>query len=249
MTITKSYKSHNFGANKICDISVDLGVLGVRQYSGHNYYMWDARENYWSGHEWDSADPWQPKGSGYNGNFPMSYADPASRWCNEGDAPLEASVNPLFKKLPNANEMAWYVVKGGVHWDNTTQWKAFGTTYTGGIWLKRLSVIAQENHKQLAALKKADPNGKNLLTSYGNYELAPTPGKPKNSEINNYFFLPALGYYHFGRFNEFGSNGVYWSSSAFPGGSSSAYYLCFSSSRVYVNSDNRYNGFVAQPFE
>lgn len=246
MTITKSYKSHNFGANKICDIPVNLGV---RHYSGHNYYMWDARENYWSGHEWDATEAWQPKGSGYNDNYPKSYADPASRWYNEGDAPLEASVNPLFKQLPNANEMAWYVVKGGVHWDNTTQWKAFGTTYTGGIWLKRLSVIAQENRKSLAALKQADPNGKNLLTSFGYYDLVPTSGKPKNSEINKYFFLPALGYYHFGRFNNLGSNGVYWSSSAFPGGSSSAYYLCFSSSSVYVNSDNRYNGFVAQPFE
>ena len=44
MTITKSYKSHTFGANKICDIPVNLGV---RHYSGRNYYMWDARENYW----------------------------------------------------------------------------------------------------------------------------------------------------------------------------------------------------------
>ena len=105
MTITKSYKSHNFGANKICDIPVNLGV---RHYSGSNYYMWDATENYWSGHEWDAAVPWQPTTeSAIGGGYPKSKAADPSRWYHEVEGPFEASVNPLFKELPNANEMAW----------------------------------------------------------------------------------------------------------------------------------------------
>ena len=246
MTITKSYKSHNFGANKICNIPVNLGV---RHYSGHNYYMWDAAENYWSGHEWDASVAWQPiENDKTNDGYPKSKAADGARWYNEGSAPLEAS-NSLFKQLPNVNEMAWYVLKGDAHWDNSTQWTAFGKTYTGGIWLKKLSVIAKDAGKEPAALKDADPNGKNLLTSYQYYNISPTNGKPADSVIGNYFFLPALGHYGSGKLRNLGSNGSYWSSSALPSTSSHAYNLNFYSGNVYLYSDNRYYGFVAQPFE
>lgn len=246
MTITKSYKSHTFGANKICDIPVNLGV---RHYSGHNYYMWDAKENYWSGHEWDSADPWQPTVKGAsNDGYPKSKAADAARWCNDGTGPLEAS-NPHFKQLPNANEIGWYVLKGDGHWDNSTQWEAFGKTYTGGIWLKKLSVIAQENGKELADLKLKDPKGNNLLTSSDFYSVSPKSGKPADSEISKYFFLPALGVYSSGQPYGLGSEGDYSSSSACPSISSHAYDLNFNIVRVTLNSIYRDDGCVAQPFE
>ena len=247
MTITKSYKSHNFGANKIYDISVNLGVM---RYSGHNYYLWDAAENYWSGHEWDAADPWQPTTGGVsNDGYPKYDTAAGARWYHEGEGSFEASVNPLFKELPNANEIGWYVLKGDAHWDNSTQWEAFGKTHTGGIWLKKLSVIAQENGKKPAVLKQVDPNGKNLLIYHYSYSISPVNGKPADSVIGNYFFLPALGYYVFGMLYGLGSRGDYWSSSANPSSNTSAYSLYFDSGTVYVDSDNRGNGFVAQPFE
>ena len=247
MTITKSYKSHNFGANKICDIPVNLGV---RHYSGRNYYMWDARESYWSGHEWDAADPWQPTMEGArNDGYPKSKTADASRWCHEGSGAFEASVNPLFKELPNTNEMAWYVLKGDAHWDNSTQWEAFGTTHTGGIWLKKLSVIAQENKKELAELKQKDPNGYDLCVSSNFYGFSPKPGKPSDSVIDKYFFLPALGYYSNGKLNGLGSSSYYWSSSTYPTDSSSAYNLYFYDGYVNLGYSYRSNGFVAQPFE
>ena len=247
MTITKSYKSHNFGANKICDIPVNLGVM---HYNGRNYYMWDARKNYWAGHEWDAADPWQPTTGGVsNDGYPKYDTAAGARWYHEGSGAFEASVNPLFKKIPNANEIGWYVLKGDAHWDNTTPWKAFGKTHTGGIWLKKLSVIAQENGKKPAVLKQADPNGKNLLIYHYSYSISPVNGKPADSVIGNYFFLPALGYYVFGMLYGLGSLGDYWSSSANPSSNTSAYSLYFDSGTVYVDSDNRSSGFVAQPFE
>lgn len=245
-TITKSYPSHNFGANKICDIPVDLGV---RHYSGHNYYMWDAAENYWYGHEWDATTPWQPTTNGAsNDGYPKSKAADAARWCNDGTGPLEAS-NPHFKQLPNANEIGWYVLKGDGHWDNSTQWEAFGKTYTGGIWLKKLSVIAQENGKELADLKLKDPKGNNLLTSSDFYSVSPKSGKPADSEISKYFFLPALGVYSSGQPYGLGSEGDYSSSSACPSISSLAYDLNFNIVRVTLNSIYRDDGCVAQPFE
>ena len=251
MTMTKSYRRHNFAANKICDIPVSLGAIAL--YGGHNYYMWDAKENYWFGHEWDSANPWQPTGTGSTPNYPKSNAD-GDRWFHEGRGFSEASVNPLFSKLPNANEMAWYVMKGDPHWDNSTKWELFGKPYTGGIWLKKLSVIAQEQGKQPTEMRKVAPNGVNLLTTYidyddSDYEVAPASSKPKDSEISKYFFLPALGYYPAGQLCDLGSHCYYWSSSADPYNWTYAYALFFSSGEVSVYSYHRSLGVVAQPFE
>ena len=212
--------------------------------------MWDAAENYWSGHEWDATTAWQPKTEdASNDNYPKSKGTDGARWYHEGSGSFEASVNPLFNKLPNANEIGWYVKKGDAHWDNSTQWTAFGKTHTGGIWLKKLSVIAQENNKKLAELKKADPDGTNLLTSADTYYTSPISGKPADNVIDKYFFLPALGWYSSGKLSYLGSNGGYWSSSASPSDSSFAYYVNFGSGRVYLYSTRHYNGFVAQPFE
>ena len=270
LTLTKHYKSHTFAVNRICDIPVSLGSADLNGghknadgsdeleeegivpslYSGHNYYMWDAAENYWSGHEWDASVAWQPTvKDASNDGYPKSKTADGARWYHEGSGSFEASVNPLFKQLPNANEIGWYVLKGDAHWDNSTQWTAFGKTYTGGIWLKKLSVIAQENGKEPAALKQADPNGTNLLQNSNTYSISPKNGKPADSVIGNYFFLPALGWYNDGKLNGLGSYGYYWSSSAYPSDSYNAYYLYFSSGNVYLYHGNRYNGDVAQPFE
>ncbi len=247
-TITESYKSHNFGANKICDIPVDLSV---RHYSGRNYYMWDAKENYWSGHEWDAVTPWQP--TGYyetNSGFPKSKADVA-RWYHEGSGAFELS-NSLFKQLPNANEMAWYVLKGDAHWDRSTPWEVFGRIYRCGIWLKKLSVIANENGKEKSAdLKLKDPNDKDLCVSDGHYDssIDPDSGKPADSVISDYFFLPALGYYYNGQFKSFSTMGYYWSSIAASKDILNAYDLIFSRDNVHMSFSTRFYGYVALPFE
>ena len=269
LTLTKQYKSHTFAVNRICDIPVSLGSADLNgghknadgsdeleeddvafTYTGKNYYMWDAAKNYWSGHEWDASVAWQPTvEDASNDGYPKSKSADPSRWYNEGSGSFEASVNPLFNKLPNANEIGWYALKGDAHWDNTTQWTAFGKTYTGGIWLKKLSVIAQENGKKPAALKQADPNGTNLLQNSNTYSISPKNGKPADSVIGNYFFLPALGYYYGGTLDYLGSGGYYWSSSAYPSNSSNAYGLYFDSGYVNLINSIRGYGFVAQPFE
>ena len=140
-------------------------------------------------------------------------------------------------------------MKGDAHWDDSTPWEAFGKTYTGGIWLKKLSVIAQENGKEPAALKLKDPKGNDLRASSDYYYISPKSGKPADSVIDKYFFLPALGNYDHGELNSVGSSGDCWSSSAFPSGSSNAYDLYFHSGRVFLSYSYRYFGFVAQPFE
>lgn len=270
LILDKKYKSHTFGANMICNIPVNIDLTaengGHRNtsststleegfvsyyYSGRNYYMWDAAENYWSGHEWNSATPWQPtvKQATHDG-YPKSKAADGARWYHEDDGPFEASVNPLFNKLPNACEMVWYVSMGDAHWDNTTRWSAFGKTYTGGVWLKKLSVIAEENGKQLADLKKADPDGRTLRDDNLYSSVWCKQGKPASSEISKYFFLPALGHYSDGYLQGFGSDGYYWSSSAsYNMHYAPSYNLCFNGVSVSLLRFNRECGFVAQPFE
>ena len=265
LTLTKNYPSHNFAVNRICDIPVSLGSADLNGghanaggsdilpdlYGGHNYYMWDAFENYWSGHEWDSTDPWQPKENSKRANrYPKSASD--DRWYHEGSGALEAFVNPLFKELPNANEIAWYVLKGDAHWDKDKSWPALGNNYSGGIWLKKLSVIAQENGKKLYKLKLAAPDGTNLLASPSEGTGTLQQGKPAESEIDKYFFLPALGFWYEGALSGLGSIGFYWSSSADPSDNNKAYSLFFNIKQnelKFGNNSYRSYGFVAQPFE
>ena len=260
ITMTKGYVPHNFAANKICDIPVSICAAALDGghknagseempefiYSGRNYYMWDAAENYWSGHEWNSADPWQPTEiDATNVNEPNDAADP--RWYHDGYGPFEIS-NLLFRQLPNANEMAWYVLKGDAHRDDTTPWETFGKNHTGGIWLKKLSVIAQENGKTLADLKFKTPSGKDMRVSNDNYEISLKNGKPSDSEIGKYFFLPALGYYLSGKLYFLGYHGFYWSSTTYTGGSYT-YSLNFNLSKVRLEPFMRNYGGVAQPYE
>ena len=51
-TITKVLSSKIFEQNKYYNITANLNV---REYDGYHYYMWDAKQNYWAGHEWDTA--------------------------------------------------------------------------------------------------------------------------------------------------------------------------------------------------
>ncbi|KGF42177.1 hypothetical protein HMPREF0647_11090 [Prevotella bivia DNF00320] len=279
LTLIKHYKTRAFDANKICDIPVSLGYADFTAghddtdgsyeledtdvsfyYDGHNYYMWDAKENYWSGHEWDviserpnNLESWQPTFNGIaNSNSPQK--TDAARWYNIGkdNVAFEASVNPLFTQLPNANEMAWYVMKGDAHWDESTRWSAFGRIHRGGIWLKKLSVIAKENNKNLADLKESAFDGTDWRTNSKEDGVTPKQGKPKNSEIDNYFFLPALGSYNGGQLIELGSKGTYWSSSTCISPSRRhlyAYVLTFAKDDVSMLGTNRITGYIAQPFK
>ena len=140
-------------------------------------------------------------------------------------------------------------MKVDARWDDSTWWEVFGELHTGGIWLKKLNVIAKDARKEPAALKQADPKGNNLLQNSDHYSISLKNGKPADSVIGNYFFLPALGDYGAGRLGGLGSYGSYWSSSAFPSYGGSAYYLYFNRDHVNLSYHYRENGFVAQPFE
>ena len=72
---------------------------------------------------------------------------------------------------------------------------------------------------------------------------------PSAADANNYFYLPALGYYESGQLINVGYGGYYWSSSAYPWDSRYAYYLNFFRGIVYVGIGSRGNGFRAEAFQ
>lgn len=53
-TVTK-YVTLTFVPGSIHDITANLNI---NDFGGTNYYLWDAKKNFWDGHEWNSADPW-----------------------------------------------------------------------------------------------------------------------------------------------------------------------------------------------
>ena len=239
-TITKTLSSATYDQNKYYNITANLNV---KNYDGDHYYMWDAQQNYWVGHEWNSAAPWQPTLTTQpaNPNYPKTNTD--SRWYHEGSgSPFNATQS--CDTLPNANELSWYCMYGDPRWDGDELWTTMGHLYKGGMWFKQKSVLQTEGHYDTE--KSADGTTDMRTTAYRNYGNTSSSiynsGLPSAADAGNYFYLPALGYYLFGGQYSVGSAGYYWSSSANPGFSINAYYLYFAFGHVNVKIENRWYG-------
>ena len=243
-TITKTYPSTAYASNTYYDMNANLNV---RNYDGDKYYMWDAQQNYWAGHEWNSANPWQPTLTTQpaNPNYPQSNTDP--RWYNKS-FPGRYISNPAIhscKDLPNANEMTWYAAKGDPRWDADELWTTMGHLYKGGMWFKKKSVLqAEGNYNSNTAV-----DGTDWRTNGNGSSWSVSSTLPSAADAGNYFYLPALGYYNSGQLRDVGNFGYYWSSSAHPWYSSDAYNLSFSFGRVDMNDSYRDYGYRAGGFE
>ena len=240
-TVTKAFKAFNYDVNNYYDID---GNLNIRDYDGDHYYMWDAYLNYWAGHEWNSADPWQPVLNGSsNANYAKSNTDP--RYKNEsylGYGISNPAIHTPCKDLPNVNEMTWYAADGEPRWDKDELWTTMGHLYKGGMWFKKKAHI--NGYKSNTAVDGTD------WRTYGNVKNWPASQTlPSAADANKYFYLPALGSYNFGQLYYVGSYGYYWSSSASSWDSSTASYLNFSSYVVLVSNNPRFYGFSVGKFE
>ncbi len=245
-TITKTYSSTAYASNTYYDMTAQLDV---KNYDGDHYYMWDAQQNYWSGHEWNSVEPWQPRLEGnINNNYATDNSDP--RYYNEAftyGADNEATHSSC-KDLPNANEMSWYCMYGDPRWDADELWTTMGRLYKGGMWFKKKSVLQAENHYNT---EKSADGTTDLRTTYKYYNNSNSSinnsGLPSAADANKYFYLPTLGYYGSGQLTTIGYTGHYWSSSAHPFYSNHAYQLVFYSGNAIVRSNTRLGGFRVEP--
>ena len=249
-TITKTLPATAYASNTYYDMTANLNV---RNYDGDKYYMWDAQEQYWKGHEWNLGGS-QPTlmTQSASSDYPQNSSDPNHRYYNES-YPGYGVSNPAIhscKDLPNANEMSWYCMYGDPRWDGDELWTTMGHLYKGGMWFKKKSVLQAEHHYDT---EKSADNTTDLRTTYKYYvntnSSIVNSGLPSAADANKYFYLPALGYYYSGQLYDVGDGGLYWSSSASPWNSSGAYGLYFYSGNVLVVDNLRINGFRAEALQ
>lgn len=234
--ITKKFKSFEYVANRYYDMPSKLTV----RYYGDDYYMWDAKKDYWFGHKDD-----QPKEMGIPGhNYPTS--SDTQRWCNTAAPQFPTPAKNSAKSCPNANEITWYCMKGDPRWDNTTLWSVWEHLYTGGMWFKKEKVIVSENHTSYSYITNFSYDGRNRIAKPGLFETPPSNKKLKNgipANLNDYFFLPAMGVYLNGNLQDFRQYGYYWSKTLNHYDSKIAYNLFFNAGEAGLsNFRNRESG-------
>nr|WP_315440989.1 hypothetical protein [uncultured Prevotella sp.] len=237
-TITKTLPATAYASNTYYDMTANLNV---KDYDGDHYYMWDAQKQYWYGYEWTKnlgIAVGQPTlGNQAAGNYAKYNTD--SRWYNEGlGSPFDATHSCVG--LPNVNEMTWYAAKGDPRWDGDELWTTMGHLYTGGMWFKKKSQISGFNAN--TAYDGTDWRTSGMANSWSVSNTLPSA-----ADASNYFYLPALEYYHDGLLNGISNYGYYWSSSASPWSSDHAYQLYFQSYNVSVYGYTREWGFRVEP--
>ena len=241
-TITKLLPSTAYASNTYYDMTANLDV---KNYDGDHYYMWDAQQQYWSGYEWTKNLPGNTGQPTLNNGISSNYAhnnSEVSRWYHEGGGSGRFDATQGCAGLPNVNEMSWYAAKGDPRWDNDELWTTMGHLYKGGMWFKKKANIIGFNSNTAV-------DGRDWRTTSKNQNWTPSQTLPSAADAGNYFYLPALGYYIFGKLNDVGRYGYYWLSCAEPVLIYGAYGLRFGSGFVYVGSYGRDDGFRVGGFE
>ena len=129
----------------------------------------------------------------------------------------EPGHDSRIKDCPNINELRWYIEKGDPHWGKYF-FREGGllpgngrTRFCPGIWIKKLSVIAKENGKTVEQLKAAAPDGNNYIKSSGGKKKITVSPADLPNNMQDYFFLPALG--DKDTYRTYKKEGFFWTSS------------------------------------
>ena len=204
-TISYTYSNITCTAGKNQKISTDLGMATYTSRKS-NYYMWDAKKNYWDGYETS-----QPLLNNHvSTDYAKSSAD--SRWYNTAFTKnVQTKAINSCKDQPTFEALTWYVSEAGSpQVDKTTLWVFANHLYVGGIWLKKHSKIPGFISTMSYPTTFTWILGKDAPFS------VPISGKPEASVRSDYFYLPALGKYTDGKLTDLGVNGYYWASTPNP---------------------------------
>ena len=251
-TISYTYSGINCIAGKNQVIKTDLGMATYTSRKT-DYYMWDAKSNYWNGYE--SSQPLLNDAE--NTNYAKSSAD--ARWYNTAFTyKVQTKAINSCKDQPTFEALTWYIGAGSPQLDNKTLWVFANHLYVGGIWLKKQSKISQFSSEHNYPGTNTWDSGKDIKFT------VPISGKPESSVRSDYFYLPALGQYKDGKLIDLGKKGYYWASTPNPvnnGPESAGYGNVISANclrfgidaqlnNVYVrNYYERYVGMQVQKFE
>lgn len=203
-TISYTYRNINCTPGKNQKISTDLGMATYTSRKT-NYYMWDAKSNYWDRYE--SSQPLL--NNAVSTDYATSSAD--SRWYNTVfTKEVQTKATNSCQNQPTYEALTWYIKAGSPRLDNKTLWVFANHLYVGGIWLKKqnkISGFSSTNNytgTYTWALGKGNP-----------FDVA-ISGKPESTARSDYFYLPALGKYTDGKLTDLGVNGYYWASTPNP---------------------------------
>ena len=203
-TISYTYSGITCTAGKNQKISTDLGMATYTSRKS-NYYMWDAKKNYWDGYE--SSQPLLNNAA--NTNYAKSSAD--SRWYNTAFTKnVQTKAINSCKDQPTFEALTWYIDGGSPQLDKTTLWVFANHLYVGGIWIKKQSRIFNFSSAMNYQSTSRWIEGKDIPVSVN------ISGKPKASVRSDYFYLPALGKYTDGKLTGLGVSGYYWASTPNP---------------------------------
>ena len=203
-TISYTYRNINCTPGKNQKISTDLGMATYTSRKA-DYYMWDAKSNYWDGFE--TSQPLLNDAE--NANYATSSAD--ARWYNTTftDKVQTKAINSC-KDQPTFEALTWYIGGGSPKLDDKTLWVFANHLYAGGIWLKKKSEISHFSSTESYTGTATWVSGKDIKFTVSNF------GKPEASVRSSYFYLPALGQYVDGKLTGLGVKGYYWASTPNP---------------------------------
>jgi len=251
-TISYTYSDINCTAGKNQVIKTDLGMATYTSRKT-NYYMWDAKSNYWDGYE--NSQPLLNDAE--DTNYATSSAD--TRWYNTAFTyKVQTKAINSCKDQPTFEALTWYIGAGSPQLDNKTLWVFANHLYVGGIWLKKQSKISGFSSEENCPGTDKWELGKDIKFTVA------ISGKPESSVRRDYFYLPALGQYKKGKLTDLGKKGYYWASTPNPvnsGPESAGYGNVISANclrfgtdpelnNVYVrNYYERYVGMQVQAFE
>lgn len=248
--VCQAYPSMTFNAGK--NRPIGKKELGMNNYKP-NYYQWDAGKPYWDGYTGTI-----PVVNGEGGNYkPASGSD---RYMNSNPNSFEG--NNICKFAPNVNEATLYSFFGDSHWDGNMVWTMNGHLYQGGMWFLKLNKISSGGHSGFThPVTNIHAWQNNYIPSNSNHywnDWSETnvgtvnadawttdvkhTGEPAN--VDNYFFLPAMGYLKengmlvLGDNDKYGYYGSYWTSNGVNLGYQ-ALSLHFNDKKVGVNVDDR----------
>ena len=204
-TISYTYRNINCTAGKNQKISTDLGMATYTSRKA-DYYMWDAKSNYWDGFE--TSQPLLNNAA--NTNYAKSSAD--SRWYNTAFTKnVQTKAINSCKDAPTFEALTWYIREAASpQVDKKTLWVFANHLYVGGIWIKKHTKISGFSSTTSSPSRYPWILGKDIPFS------AAISGKPKASVRSDYFYLPALGKYTDGKLTGLGVSGYYWASTPNP---------------------------------
>ena len=150
---------------------------------------------------------------------------------------------------PNVNECTWFASAGDPHWNSKILWVSKNTQqlFQGGMWFKKLSVIATEQSKPESYFKTIASDGNDyrataLPTSPSPlWERTATEGIPQ--KLSDCFFLPAIGEHAAATWHGVQGDCYYWTSSKHPSKNEWAL-LWFVGKKIYIINQWIFYGYV-----